>query len=89
MFYLNLLSISLTSVDTLAALGDTWVVASLSSIVPPQVVLTAWSLGAHLILTDTGNTDMEDVTEVRVSDLSTIWSTLTIVVAVWDTNLIV
>lgn len=79
----------MATVDVLATLSCARIVASLGSIVPPQVILTTWSLGAHLIFSDAGNADMEDVTEVRVGDLSTIGGTLAVVVAVWDADLVV
>ena len=87
--YLDLLSISLTAINTLATLSDTRIVASLGLIVPPQVVLSTWTLGADLILSNASNANMEDVTVLWVGDLNTIWDALTVVGRVRDANLIV
>lgn len=79
----------MTAINTLATLSDTRIVASLGLIVPPQVVLSTWTLGADLILSNASNAHMEDVTVLRVGDLNTIWDSLTVVGRVRDANLIV
>lgn len=59
---LNLAGLFGTAEDWLAALNLAWPVASLGSIVPPQVVLAIGSLGALKVLAESGDADVEDVT---------------------------